>query len=200
MYKVFYNDASIFIGEGPQDEAKSPMLQLTNKDTLYRILDQYFMEEEPGELQLTGSDPASIWLDFRSYFHCIEAAGGWVKNSQGQSLFIKRLGRWDLPKGKMEAGESPEKCALREVEEECGVKGLRIIKRLPSSYHIYPWKKRWVLKRTYWYLMSTSYTGPLVPQIKEDITEVHWLKPAACRQALQSSYRSLADSLKSCLG
>lgn len=200
MYKVFYNDASIFIGEGLQEEAESTTFHVKNKNSLHGFLDQYLKKEVPRELQLTGSDPASIWSDFRSYFHCINAAGGWVKNPEGQSLFIKRLGRWDLPKGKMEKGESPEACALREVEEECGVKGLRIIKDLPCSYHIYACKHRWVLKRTYWYLMSTSYHGPLVPQTKEDITEVHWLDPATSRQALQSSYRSLADSLKSCLG
>lgn len=48
-----------------------------------------------------------------------------VYNQKGEILFIKRNGRWDLPKGKAEKRETIEETAIREVEEETMVENLR---------------------------------------------------------------------------
>jgi hypothetical protein len=77
------------------------------------------------------------WKSFVARFTLIEAAGGLVKNSKEEYLFIYRLGKWDLPKGKAEYNESPEETAIREVEEECGLKNLKIEKKLGKTFHTY---------------------------------------------------------------
>ena len=90
-------------------------------------------------------------------------------------MFIYRLGKWDLPKGKIEIGEEVEKAALREIEEECGVNKLTINKSLNDTFHIYKFHGKTILKQTYWYDVRTTYQGELVPQLEEDITKVEWL-------------------------
>ena len=64
----------------------------------------------------------------------IFASGGVVFNNE-KLLMIYRNSLWDLPKGKMELNESELECALREVEEECGIDNLRVIKFLKYTYH-----------------------------------------------------------------
>ena len=56
----------------------------------------------------------------------IHAAGGLVQNTNGDFLFMERNNTLDLPKGKLEKGESDEEGALREVEEETGVLSSKI--------------------------------------------------------------------------
>jgi 8-oxo-dGTP pyrophosphatase MutT (NUDIX family) len=133
--------------------------------------------------------------DFKEMFFYLEAAGGVVLNRHNQVLFIYRSGIWDLPKGKIDGGEGIENCALREVEEETGVKGLHISESLKSSYHIYPHKKKWYLKKTYWFFMETSFDDDLKPQLEEEITEARWMNLDECRQALKETYRSLRESI-----
>ena len=114
------------------------------------------------------------WKDFCSRYTLIEAAGGIVYNNQDELLMIFRNGKWDLPKGKLEQGETKQHCAIREVEEECGVSGLNIIKQVPNTYHTYFDNDESILKTTYWYLMTTDYSGNLKPQKNEGITKVSW--------------------------
>lgn len=138
------------------------------------------VEQEPNvnELVIQDANPAALFERFCSEIPMIEAAGGVVM--QGSSaLFIKRFGKWDLPKGKIEAGEEPDRAALREVEEECGVKDLSIRQFLNCTYHTYQFQQRMVMKRTYWYLMESSQATELVPQTEEGITEVRWLEAEA---------------------
>ena len=104
----------------------------------------------------------------------IEAAGGIVYNDRDELLMIFRNGKWDLPKGKLEKGETIRECAVREVEEECGVSGLKIIKEVQNTYHTYFDNEESILKKTYWFLMKTDYSGNLKPQKNEGITKVSW--------------------------
>lgn len=113
---------------------------------------------------------------FKGYFKCITAAGGGVFNPKGELLLIHRLGLWDLPKGKMEKYENPSGCALREVEEECNVFGLEIKRELKSTLHIY-FQKKWFLKKTHWFEMTSSQWEKAIPQYDEDIDAVEWRKP-----------------------
>jgi len=110
----------------------------------------------------------------KNELHFIEAAGGLIRN-KNKYLFIKRLGKWDLPKGKLDKGETNEEAAIRECEEECAVKNLNIIKPLSDTYHIYEYKNKLALKTTYWFLMETDYAKALKPQVEENIEEVKWL-------------------------
>ena len=120
----------------------------------------------------------------------ISAAGGLVVNPKKEILFIFRNGVWDLPKGWIEKGETIESAATREVEEECGVFNLKIIKSLVTTYHIY-YQEGMNLKKTYWFLMSSDSNKELVPQIEEGITEVVFKNERDTEEALKNSYGNI---------
>ena len=125
----------------------------------------------------------------------IESAGGLVFNKDGDILMIFRNGKWDLPKGKLEIGESVEECAIREVEEECGIYGLDITEKLLETYHTYNLSGKKILKRTYWYKMRTNFDGELIPQIEEGITKVSWVSKDKISEKLTNSYGNISDIL-----
>ncbi|MCQ9637599.1 NUDIX domain-containing protein [Chryseobacterium sp. WG14] len=107
----------------------------------------------------------------------IEAAGGIVSNPEGEILFIKRLGKWDLPKGKMEKGESQEESAVREIEEETGLKDVELVQFINTTYHIYVERNgEKILKCTHWFEMNFNGEATFKPQAEEGITEVAWKK------------------------
>ena len=132
----------------------------------------------------------------RKCFKYIYAAGGLIEKNEAY-LFIYRLKRWDLPKGKLEMGESPEEAGIRECEEECGITQLTITKTLEPTYHIYKHKGGYALKKTYWYAMQTKHEGQLVPQIEESIERVEWFtKDQIKEQVLLNTYPAILDVIK----
>ena len=94
------------------------------------------------------------------------------------------------PKGKFK-NEIINEAAIREVIEETGVKNLRIKKPLPTTYHVYKANKKFKLKKTYWFLMETSYTGNLVPQIEENIDLAIWKFPEEIPKLMKMHMRIL---------
>jgi len=91
--------------------------------------------------------------DLKKMFKIIKAGGGVVQNSNKEILFIYRMKKWDLPKGKLDKGETIKECAKREVEEETKVKvecGSKII----STWHTYTRNKKFILKKTTWFNMK----------------------------------------------
>ena len=137
-----------------------------------------------------------LWHVFSSRFKFVQAAGGAVQDENGRLLVIKRLGRWDLPKGKVDKGESIEAAALREVEEECGIDGLKIIRPLAVTWHTYQRNGKDHLKRTDWFLMTGSSDKQLTPQIEEDIEDVRWMTAAEVRNMKAGTYPSLVKVLE----
>jgi 8-oxo-dGTP pyrophosphatase MutT (NUDIX family) len=128
---------------------------------------------------------------FRKCFKYIYAAGGLIEKD-GAYLFIFRLKKWDLPKGKLDMGEGPEEAAIRECEEECGINALKIKHALPSTYHIYAHKNGYALKKTYWYKMSTTFEGSFKPQLEENIEKVEWFDKEQIQQhVLLNSYPAI---------
>ncbi len=126
----------------------------------------------------------------------IEAAGGLVWNEKGKVLMIHRLGFWDLPKGKIDPGETPKVAAKREVKEECGIGKLKIIKGLPSSFHTYEMKGKKYLKRTYWFEMLCKDDTPPIPQTEENIDEVKWMGKTKLKALnKENTYLSILDVL-----
>ena len=119
------------------------------------------------------------------------AGGGKVYNDKGEILFIYRNDKWDLPKGKAERREPIDQAAVREVEEETGVKELKITKPLEITYHIFKRNGRYKIKITYWFEMHTSFDGELIPQENEGITKVKWLNPLKAAKALENSYANI---------
>lgn len=130
----------------------------------------------------------------------IAAAGGLVFNVEGALLVIRRRGCWDLPKGKLEPGESLEQGALREVEEETGADRLILGKRLADTYHTYYMYGQYVLKQTYWFEMQVHHIPELTAQAEEDITEVRWVQPEEIPAILEQTYPNIRNILETYYG
>lgn len=128
--------------------------------------------------------------NFARNFRIIHAAGGIVRNEQEAILMIYRLDKWDFPKGKVEAGEQYAEAAVREVEEETGLKDITLGEPLPSTFHTYELRGEPILKETHWYAMR-AHSQSLTPQTVEDITEAVWVPFEEVRQKLEQSYLSL---------
>lgn len=131
---------------------------------------------------------------FRKYLkkklQFVKAAGGVVENHSGRVLMMKRLGFWDLPKGKAEKGEKPEITAIREVEEECNIT-VFAERKLVTTWHTYFQKGKLVIKRTKWYRMKLISDAKMTPQTEEGIEELVWMGPEEVTKALEMSYRSI---------
>lgn len=133
-------------------------------------------------------------------FQIIRAAGGLVFNEQEQALFIFRRGKWDLPKGKLDEGESLEECAVREVEEETGLKGVVLKNFLLTTYHTYRENGKQLLKESHWYRMEVTGKQELKPQTEEDITEIRWAKQDEWTELQKNSYPLIKKVLKRASG
>ena len=144
---------------------------------------------------LWNTDLAKLKETFFKNFEIIEAAGGIVQNEKKELLFINRLGKWDLPKGKVEPGEKEEESAVREVIEETGVKDLHLKKKIGETYHVYDAFGKHFLKVSHWYYMTCSSTQTLIPQTVEDITEVKWVKTKVIKEPMRNTYPSIKDIL-----
>ena len=109
----------------------------------------------------------------------ITAGGGLVQNESGEILLIFRRGVWDMPKGKLDKGETIEECAVREVQEETGLQNVSLGEFIYTTYHDYwdKWTEKEVLKETHWYAMRIYGNQTLIPQAEEDIEEILWVKP-----------------------
>lgn len=109
------------------------------------------------------------------YANGIVAAGGIIYNDKNEILTIFRRGFWDLPKGKVDAGETIENAALREVEEETGAKTRVRNSNALRTYHCYIVKGKECIKETYWYDMDLADDTNLQPQAEEDILAVKFM-------------------------
>jgi ADP-ribose pyrophosphatase YjhB (NUDIX family) len=127
----------------------------------------------------------------------IIAGGGVVTNVHGDLLMIFRRGKWDLPKGKLEKGETIEACALREVTEETGVRNLTLGKLVVVTQHAYfdVYQNQEVIKESHWYRMTVSGVPALVPQTEEDITAIEWTKVSDIPSRLRESYETIKTVL-----
>ena len=128
-------------------------------------------------------------------FKVIKAAGGIVQNNENKILFIYRLGKWDLPKGKKDKGEKIIDCAVREVEEETNTK-VKIIKRNCTTWHTYTRYKKFILKKTVWYKMKCIDDSKMKGQKKEKIEKVRWMENKIINEILINSYKSLSYVVK----
>lgn len=132
---------------------------------------------------------------FVKHFKLIEAAGGIVQNEKNQLLFIYRLDKWDLPKGKIEKGEGIETAALREIEEETGLTHLTIKNKIGETYHTYNAFGKHFFKITHWFNVACSSNQILVPQTTENIEEIKWFAKKDLPIALANTYPSIKDIL-----
>jgi 8-oxo-dGTP pyrophosphatase MutT (NUDIX family) len=194
MYKVHFENRFIMISPEPDRIQKYGLFHKFN-DTkeLYKIISDFQSDKSITAINIYGTDIKHLWKIFRIYFTEVGAAGGLVKHTSGRYLFIEKKGKLDLPKGHIERGEESDACALREVSEECGIKGHTIVKSICPSYHTYSWEGISYLKKTSWFLMN--YEGEMItePQVSEGITKVEWLFPDELNSIKSSAWLSLMD-------
>ena len=189
MYTIFNHGVPIFLTDNLKIRSGNNFFGY-DKDTISSVL----TKTESGEfdaIYLYHSDLKELWKKFKDNFKIERAAGGLIKNDKGDNLFIFRLNKWDLPKGKIEKGESKKEAAIREVKEECGLQDVTIKKKLPKTYHIFQRNGHDTLKITQWYLMKTNFSGTLIPQIEEDITEVVFMNSINTSKALMNTYENI---------
>ncbi|RMF31472.1 MAG: NUDIX hydrolase [Bacteroidetes bacterium] len=203
MYKIYINDVPLVLaGAPPADgDAKSPTDQLVARypgkpKFLLNYIDMLEKSARWKGVTLFWPNPEQLWQDFKSHFKWVEAAGGAVFNPQGEVLLIFRRGCWDLPKGKIDPGESPLEAALREVEEETGLNRLEPGPFLLQTHHTYrsPNGKRF-LKRTHWFRMDTDQTT-LRLQHEEDIEDAEWVKIEDFLSDNRPTYNSIREVLQ----
>ena len=198
MNKIFLLDKCIRLVNTTDHlipEGKFLFIKYDSIETLKIAVDLFVKEKIIQTLYVGCDDINKVSNGFENMFKLIEAAGGVVVDKEEELLLIYRKGKWDLPKGKIEKGEAVQTAAIREVEEECGVKGLTIEKELPTSYHIYTAKNKTYLKKTYWFKMSANKM-PLKPQLEEDITEARWMNKGEVTKAMENTYLLIKDALK----
>lgn len=133
---------------------------------------------------------------FRKKFTLVQAAGGLVLNDAGEILMMLRRGKWDLPKGKLDPGESLETCAVREVQEETGVQEVELKKPLIITYHTYDESGKHILKESHWYLMKAPGTQVLIPQTEEQITQLKWVPAQQVKEYSNNTFPSIIDVLQ----
>lgn len=188
MYKVFVNDKPIIITSSVKNRNNFdfyPYKNISFKEILHRL-----KTTNTKGIILYTSDLEDDWINFTNNLTTIPAAGGLVTNKEKEILFIFRNNTWDLPKGWIEKGESIENAAIREVEEECGISNLTLIKPLLTTYHIYN-QNGLNLKKTYWFLMSSDDTRNLTPQLEEGITKVIFKNDTETKKALENTYKNI---------
>lgn len=209
---LFVNDIPVMIlkpGEKPDDghynsaidAKKEPVVKASlihhvwisnaNIETLESVLDIINSKVPTNLLSLaiTVTDYPSVKVFMKKKFKVVKAAGGLVKKKD-RFLMIYRMKKWDLPKGKKEAGENYKQTAEREVEEECGV-DVKLGKKICTTWHTYTMNKRAMLKKTRWYLMDIVDDSRMKPSTEEDIEETRWMTQKEVYHALENSYRSI---------
>lgn len=195
MYKVFIENKAIIFKKG---FSNSPELFQQYGPRLKKSKFKDFsmnLNKREHSLIIYSEHPKETFQKFFEHFDFLEAAGGIVRSTQQpvRYLFIKRWEKWDLPKGKLEKGESPEVGAKREIHEECNMHNLQLILDLPCTYHAYFMYKKYILKKTHWFLFEGSSDQQLIPQRDEDITEVKWFTKDEFSIIKANTYTSLLD-------
>lgn len=194
MYKVFIQNRPLhFISEDDFSTLEgisiSENVALSNQNHVYQLLEQ---TPKTVSIHIICELPLEGMNAFFKDHEFIEAAGGIVKKGN-QYLFIFKNECWDLPKGIIDAGESPEIAAKREVEEECGITNPEIKQFITNTYHTYLYQDQPVLKKTHWYAFTYNGEQELIPQVEEGITLVAWKDETEISEVLKNTYCSIQE-------
>ncbi|MFT5834592.1 MAG: 8-oxo-dGTP pyrophosphatase MutT (NUDIX family) [Cognaticolwellia sp.] len=201
MYKIYINDKPIFLtnaefGKKQKADEKNLVVLFRHRKSLFQYVDSLEKNNHFNSITIFSKKLDVLKEDFFSIYKTVEAAGGVVYNDHGEILMIYRRGFWDLPKGKMDEGESIEETAIREVQEEVGLNDIKIVKPLPTTFHTYRNRKdKRCIKPTYWFAMKTSETEVTL-QTEEDIEDSIWIKPEDFLNSNKVAYGSISDVLK----
>lgn len=199
MYKVFFNDRAVFLTDDFSkyfEERFGLFYKYRNQKDLTELIEFFWKLRSVDNLYIFHIDIVELQEAFKSCFHYVEAAGGVVTNKNNEVLIIHRLGKYDLPKGKLEKGESYQKAAIREIKEECGIEKLEIKRPLISTFHVYINKDRFYLKKTYWFDVIHVGNSKPTPQTEESIEKAFWMPQRDVIDIAGNTYASILDVLR----
>lgn len=208
MYKVFFNEHLICLDTESNYSSLGNIAEcvdIERVDGFVSLLKNVENGKYAEQLEIKCCVKRNLLQELGYKMNQLPAAGGIVRNEEAELLFIKRFGRWDLPKGKIEKGESAEAAAVREVEEECGITRVVSMGEIGSTYHIYrspylPAENNFVWKETRWFEMFYGGKEMPVPQTLEDIEVVKWFPRNQLDGVVRSTYGNLKLLLESYLG
>ncbi|MGB1449431.1 MAG: NUDIX hydrolase [Flavobacteriaceae bacterium] len=191
MYKVFFNQKPIILTTSFVEQTlDTPVffLKFAHKKSIVAAL----KSKKVKQLYLYHPKEEKMWQLFYALFKVIEAAGGVVQQRESKKfLFIYRNNKWDIPKGRIEEGESVQKAAIREVEEETGVQDLVIKRPLITTLHMFHRNGKYRLKKTFWYAMETDFTAALSPQLEEGIQKAVWVDKHEVPALFENAYANI---------
>jgi len=193
-YRIYINEKVILITESEPKKVES-YEKIDGQTFDLKIIYTWIVRHHSRFFYILCDDAKAYMKTIIANITLIEAAGGLVKNVEGQYLFIYRNDKWDLPKGKVEIDEPIKVAAVREVEEECGIQVSKLGKKICKTYHVYTSKGEVVLKKTHWYSMRYKGIGKLKPQTEEGITDVRWFKKGYIDAILLNTFPSILDVL-----
>jgi 8-oxo-dGTP pyrophosphatase MutT (NUDIX family) len=199
MYKIYINETPLFLQSAAEVQPAASERELVARypgkpKFLLNYVDMLEKGRRFDTVTLYTDDVEQLFQDFASQYKIVEAAGGVVTNETGKVLLLFRRGFWDLPKGKIDSGETKEAAAVREVQEETGLQQLTLGTALGETYHTYKDGKTRILKRTYWYAMRTRETR-LQPQTEEDIEQAVWVELNSFLNEEDRVYGNIRDVL-----
>ena len=177
-----HRPATIFLDEVSPAAIKTMLHELEQPEFYYGVFKHHNIPE--------------LLAAFKEQMELIQAAGGLVYTDHNEWLLIHRLGHWDLPKGKLDEGETLEECALREINEETGATSLTLEKPLRTTYHIYQQDGRRILKESHWFLVKAGKKTHLTPQTNENIAQCLWVPVTEIQPYIDGAYASVADVLR----
>ena len=190
MYKVFFNQKPLILTNEIQDFSDNEPLLFIKYTSVAQII-KALKSSKNRKVFLYHKDIDKLWKSFKKKFPVVEAAGGLVERTDNKLLFIFRNNKWDLPKGGVEKKELIIEAAQREVVEETGVSDLIVQKQLSETFHIFKKGKRFRLKKTYWFKMSTSYMGKTKPQTEEGIKKTEWVSKEKIDEILDDAFENI---------
>ena len=190
MYKVFFNQKPLILTNKIQDFSDTEPLLFIKYTSVTQII-KALKSSKNSKVFLYHKDIDKLWRGFKKKFPIVEAAGGLVKRTDNKLLFIFRNNKWDLPKGGVEKKELIIDAAVREVTEETGVGDIIVEKKISETYHIFKKGKRFRLKKTYWFKMSTTYMGKTKPQTEEGIEKTKWVSNKNIEDILNDAFENI---------
>ena len=190
MYKVFFNQKPLILTNKIQYISDTEPLLFIKYTSVTQII-KALKSSKNSKVLLYHKDMDKLWKGFKKKFPIVEAAGGLVKRTDNKFLFIFRNNKWDLPKGGVEKKELIIDAAKREVTEETGVADIIVEKKISETYHIFKKGKRFRLKKTYWFKMSTGYMGKTKPQTEEGIKKTKWVSNKNIEDILNDAFENI---------
>jgi 8-oxo-dGTP pyrophosphatase MutT (NUDIX family) len=202
LYKVYFGDKPLFLTD---EDTKEIQHLRTQPGT---VTFDYFNEQAVPAIVSAIQDAAykrvivhhqnssELIEALKKELHLIVAAGGLIYTDEHFLLLIFRKGKWDLPKGKVEDNQPLDDTAVREVQEETGVKNVEIKSLVTITYHTYYQNNELILKETHWYLMHCSKEQTLTPQLEEDIEKCEWVHKNNLSKYLENMHQSVKDVLQ----